>query len=469
MTNKYFMKKILLNPWIALITLASVLVLRMCDPSLIEHGRRQYFSLLLAGGSIESVQNTGSSSLDKDTLEQSNNLPIPGQAIFLDPDLGDRFEVLALSIFGIAVIALCRWSWSSIPIIIVLGGLHFIASYLYIKHGIIIDVSLFITGTMLVYIHARTAQFVGEFIRKHGIKRQFEHCLSPEMVTKLQKNANLLKLEGHTRELTVLVCDMHAFRTLAEQYKGDPLLLTKLINRFMTMMVNVVLANHGTICKKTGSSIMAAWNVPLDVPDQQTMAVKSALDMLDRLRDLNKELSTENVLPINIGIGLNTGQAVVCNIGSEKHVEYECLGDPVSTAARFAEQSREYGVKIVIGESTLKGLDQTYIVSELDVIAMKGRTSGARIFTVLGQQVGPLPQSIGNAFNQHAKFLDAYRTQRWDRASILAKSLTLAWDFKMKDYYKMMLIRIENLKQDPPGENWDGIYRSKPKLIPSVT
>ncbi len=321
----------------------------------------------------------------------------------------------------------------------------------------LIDASWPILSILVVYGHSIYNNFAREHRLKQQIKKQFEHYLAPAMVKKLQANPSLLKLGGDTRELTLLFCDIRGFTPISEQYKSDPQGLTRLINRFLTPMTDIIMANEGTIDKYMGDCIMAFWNAPIDVADQRSKAISSALEMLEHLDSLNLELEKDGLLPISIGIGLNTGSVVVGNMGSDQRFDYSCLGDAVNLASRLEGQSKGYGVKIIIGEETSKGLDG-FILVELDQIAVKGKAEGVRIYTILGHG-NPLPTQA----SQHAKFINAYRSQRWDMALVIAKSLRTAWDGKLKDYYEMMITRIGEMKLNPPGPGWDGIYRATSK------
>lgn len=380
------------------------------------------------------------------------------------PDYAEGVEFFVLFFAGIAIIALSYRLILGVLSVLVLSVIAVTASYwLYLTQNQLWDATLLVSGVILVALHAYMLKFLTEFFAKQRIKKQFEHYLAPAMVKKLQKNPNLLKLGGDTRELTLLFCDIRGFTPISEQYKTDPQGLTHLINRFLTPMTDIIMTNEGTIDKYMGDCIMAFWNAPLDVEQQQNKAVKSAMQMLSHLKGLNEELARDNLLPINIGIGLNTGDVVVGNMGSNQRFDYSCLGDAVNLAARLEGQSKEYGVKIILGHNTASHLDPGWVVVELDNIAVKGKTEGVKIYTVLKHYDMDFPDSIKIAQKTHKKFLLAYREQRFDTAQRIAQSLSSAWDYKLKDYYVMMIERIRHLEQDPPGPGWDGIYRAKTK------
>lgn len=379
-------------------------------------------------------------------------------------DWADGFEVIALAVAGLLLILLTRWLYVGMITILVLAAGSVAGSiFVYNEYNMLFDATAFCIGIVLVGLHAYVIKFLSEYFQKQQIKKQFEHYLAPAMVKKLQKNPNLLKLGGDTRELTLLFCDIRGFTPISEQYKTDPQGLTSLINRFLTPMTDIIMKNEGTIDKYMGDCIMAFWNAPLDVDRQQEMAVKSAMEMLAHLKMLNEELAKDNLLPINIGIGINTGEVVVGNMGSNQRFDYSCLGDAVNLAARLEGQSKDYGVKIVLGNNTAQALGSEFITIELDTIAVKGKTEGVRIFTVVDHTVFDKSHHIQSAQSQHQKFLESYKDQRWDRAIILAKSLSTGWNSQLKEYYNMMIKRCQHLKEEPPETNWDGVYRAKTK------
>lgn len=377
------------------------------------------------------------------------------------------FEQIALVVVALGLVFLIAFLpyWLvGIGMIVLLGGAGGVSYYAWSQHLYLIDVSMIVVALFVVGGHALFARFVKEFQLKQQIKKQFEHYLAPAMVKKLQQNPNLLKLGGDTRELTLLFCDIRGFTPISEQFKTNPQGLTVLINRFLTPMTDIIMKNDGTIDKYMGDCIMAFWNAPLDVENQRSMGIKTAHAMLSHLQNLNVELKKEGQLPINIGIGMNTGEVVVGNMGSNQRFDYSCLGDAVNLAARLEGQSKEYGVKLVFGEETAKGIEEEYVILELDTIAVKGKTEGVRIFTSLGTHE-ELFDSMNYVFaqKQHKKFLDHYRGRRWILAEKWAQDLRNEFNGNMISYYDMMLTRIEELQNENLDENWDGVYIAKTK------
>ena len=234
----------------------------------------------------------------------------------------------------------------------------------------------------IVWGHLIYNNFARENRLKLQIKRQFEHYLAPDMVKKLQKDPSLLKLGGETRTMTFLFSDIRGFTPISEKYKGNPEGLTKLINRFLTRMTDVIIKNGGTIDKFMGDCIMAFWNAPIENGEHEECAVQSAMEMEEELAMLNAELIAEGLPQINIGIGINTGEALVGNMGSKQRFDYSVIGDAVNLASRLESSSKTLGKTIVIGEETVNRAKLNYSFEYIDDIKVKGKTEFIKVYTI---------------------------------------------------------------------------------------
>ena len=379
------------------------------------------------------------------------------------PMWADLYELVAIFVLGliiVSVVAFAPYWLSAVFIVGVAGGIMYGVGYMFDTRLWLIDATMPITMLTLVSLHSLFNRFVKEFMLKQQIKKQFEHYLAPAMVKKLQKNPNLLTLGGDTRELTLLFCDIRGFTPISEQFKTNPQELTKLINRFLTPMTDIIMKNEGTIDKYMGDCIMAFWNAPLTVEKQTDKAVETSLQMLRDLKVLNTQLAKEDLLPINIGIGLNTGDVVVGNMGSDQRFDYSCLGDAVNLAARLEGQTKGYGVKILFGQETAKGLSDRYTVLELDDIAVKGKTEPVKIYTVLdpeelGYDVIP---ALEQYVNLHSKLRENYKKQDWKFCTDAIAELRGKFAGTLDSYYDILTDRIEDYKNNPPPRDWDGVY-----------
>jgi adenylate cyclase len=389
------------------------------------------------------------------TMLAQSNIQRPGWA--------DTAEIVALLVGGLLVLFLSRWTYAFIPVIIVLGSSHFVASYLYAEYRYLVDITAFVCFTSLVYIHAYSVKFVSEFLQKQQIRKQFSSYLSPDMVAKLIKDPSLLHLGGEEKELSIMFTDVRGFTSISEYYGKDVQGLTKIMNRYMTAMTKRILENSGTLDKYIGDAQMAFWNSPLDDHLHCKQAVKAALEMLGNLDGFNKEIASEGVPAFGMGIGINTGVVVVGNMGSEQRFDYTCLGDAVNLASRLEGQSKNYGVLIVLGPITAERLDGEYFTLELDCIAVKGKKDGVNIHTVFYNPPAEQIAEWNDDKEVHNLMLQCYREQKWASAIKLVNDLKGAFAGEMDHYYDIWLERISEMQAANLPEDWDGVFRATSK------
>ena len=338
------------------------------------------------------------------------------------------------------------------------AGVAYGSYYLFQTQLQLWDPSYLILSGSIVFAHLIFNNFAREFRLKQQIKKQFGTYLSPALVEKLQKNPELLKLGGETRELSIMFTDVRGFTTISEHYGADVQGLTQIMNRYMTAMTAKILENEGTLDKYIGDAQMAFWNAPLDDANHAKHAVKTALEMLGDLERFNKEISQEGVPPFGMGLGINTGSVVVGNMGSAQRFDYTCLGDTVNLASRLEGQSKPYHVKMVIGPETYEYVKDEYLCLELDCLAVKGKTKGVNIYTIVNKNGLNIAAS-----RSHAAFLQLYREMDWDRALEYIPYIDHAFEGDMTEYYQMMRERIEEYKLNPLPKFWDGVYRTNSK------
>jgi adenylate cyclase len=304
------------------------------------------------------------------------------------PDWSEGAEVISLVILSLLLLILSRWVYVGIVTgVVMIISIVPLSKYFYIHNLWLLDATLIIVGLVLVMLHAYGIKFISEYLQKQQIKKQFEHYLEPKMVKRLQDNPELLKLGGETKELTFLFCDIRGFTPISEKYQSNPQGLTVVINKFLTPMTEIIMRNEGTIDKYMGDCIMAFWNAPLDCPNHREMAVKTALEMIDKLKELND--SGEFGDKLNIGIGINSGKAVVGNMGSNQRFDYSVLGDAVNLASRLEGVSKNYDATLVVGEDTYKDISNQFNFSKLDDVQVKGKSNMVSIYTVKDNNVNP--------------------------------------------------------------------------------
>jgi adenylate cyclase len=337
------------------------------------------------------------------------------------------------------------------------------STYLFVDQRLLLDpvlpsimvLAVYLTGSLLSYMRTE-----GE---KRYVRDAMGQYLSPEYVKLLEENPALLKLGGETRNMTVLFSDVRGFTTISEQFKSNPQGLIALMNRFLTPLSDVIMERGGCIDKYMGDAVMAFWNAPLPVEDHAAKACETALVMLEEIAKVNVALKQEAeaesrpFYALNIGVGLNTGDVVVGNMGSTKKYGYTVMGDAVNLASRLEGQSKNYHVGTVIGEETQRQASE-YAMLELDLVAVKGKQEAARIFTLVGRPDLARDPAFQAVRALTEKMHAAYRWQHWDEAEALARECKAKQRWKLDEFYDMYLDRFAEYRANPPPADWDGVY-----------
>jgi len=295
----------------------------------------------------------------------------------------------------------------------------------------------------------------GFFIESRG-KRQlanlFGHYIPPELVDEMSASPEEYSLEGENRELTVLFSDVRGFTSISEGM--DPKQLTQLMNALLTPMTRVIHKNRGTIDKYMGDAIMAFWGAPLANSEHARHALYAALEMIKELKVMQAEFAERGWPEVNIGIGLNTGDMNVGNMGSEFRMAYTVLGDAVNLGSRLEGLTKEYGVNIIVSETT-RGAIPEFMFRELDLVRVKGKKEPVAIFEPVGHK-NDLDKSVTAEIAEYRKALMNFRAQSWDKAELDFFNLNRNYPDRL--LYQVYLDRIAIYRNDPPGDGWDGVF-----------
>jgi class 3 adenylate cyclase/CHASE2 domain-containing sensor protein len=399
--------------------------------------------------------------------EKAQIAETPFRSFFLRyPNTMNSVEMLLIIFAGIAMMILIPRVgpiFTLVGLVMAGAGLVGITWYLYTEQKILLDVTYPGAVTIAIYAILTFSNYAREAAEKRQVRGAFAHYLSPALVEQLAENPDQLKLGGETKEMTLLFCDVRGFTTISEQFKSNPQGLTLLINRLLTPLTGEILDRQGTIDKYMGDCIMAFWNAPLDDTEHAYNACASSLAMFTALAILNAERKIEaeeagiEFLSLNVGIGINTGDCVVGNMGAEQRFDYSVLGDAVNLAARLEGQSKNYGVDVVIGEITFNKVGDRFATIELDQIAVKGKTEAVTIFAILGSLERRDETEFQTFATTHQKMLDGYRGQDFDGADALCKELRAMPDAPQV-LYDLYEERIKEYKENSPGPDWDGVF-----------
>ncbi len=296
------------------------------------------------------------------------------------------------------------------------------------------------------------------------IQSAFRHYLAPDLVNALAAHPERLELGGETRMLSLMFSDIRGFTAISEQFKANPQGLSRLINRgFLSPMTKLIMARRGTIDKYMGDCVMAFWNAPLDDADHADHACNSALAMLAELDRINRELAAEagnrEFPSIHIGIGINTGECVVGNMGSDERFAYTAMGDAVNLASRLEGQSKTYGLSIVIGEATRRGPRTYWAALELDLVAVTGKQGGgADLYAARRQGVwrnGLVLSRAGRISRRDGRALSGAGL---DRGTGRPQPPPRPRDPRLEPLYDLYAERLLYFAANPPAVDWDGVF-----------
>ncbi|MCC6807897.1 MAG: adenylate/guanylate cyclase domain-containing protein [Deltaproteobacteria bacterium] len=370
------------------------------------------------------------------------------------------FEGLALLLFGILAglfIPKVRPSFGFAFVVLFIAGIIVLDQMVIFPSGNWIRIVAPILELITVFVAVTVYRFLTEEREKRVIRNAFQFYLSKSVVDSVLQDTSKLKLGGEKKDLTVLFSDIRGFTTISERLSPED--LVHFMNEYLTPMTDLVFSHEGTLDKYMGDAVMAFWGAPVDQPDHATKACKTALAMMDKLHELQDGWRARGLPEIDIGIGMNSGVIVVGNMGSTARFDYTVMGDSVNLGSRLEGINKEYGTNIIISEFTYERAKADVYVRLLDSVRVKGKHEPVRIFELRG--LGR-PQGLEEQFIiTFEKGIALYKAQKWDEA---IKTFNHCLEMNQTDYCsKKYIDRCESMKEDPPGDGWDGVYTMKTK------
>jgi len=255
----------------------------------------------------------------------------------------------------------------------------------------------------------------------------------------------------------VFFSDVRGFTTISE--KLDPRALVDLLNSYLTPMTELVFKNKGTLDKYMGDAIMAFFGAPIRFPDHAAWACRSALQQLEKIKDLQEEYRQKNLPSIDMGIGLNSGEASVGNMGSTMVRNYTVMGDTVNLASRLEGITKQYGTKVIISHSTYGHVKDKFTCREVDQVKVKGKLEPVKIYELICE--GQPNQIMAGVIEHFGKGYSCYYKKEWDQAiAAFNEALKISPEDGPSKVY---IERCEEFKLEPPPENWDGVFVMKTK------
>lgn len=369
------------------------------------------------------------------------------------PDYAVGYEVMVLLVSGLILafaLPLVTATRAVILSVLVLAAVAALNLWLYMGAGLVLPLaSALVMGATAFALNMSYGYFV-ESRSKRELAQLFGTYVPPELVDEMVKDPDSYSMTATNREMTVMFCDMRGFTKMSEQM--EPIQLQALLNGVFTRLTGIIRANRGTIDKYMGDCVMAFWGAPVETPDHAHLAVKSAMEMANAVRGINEEHRAKGIPEIGIGIGVNTGNMCVGDMGSNIRRSYTVIGDAVNLGSRLEGLSKVYGVDTVVSESARK-LAPAFGWQELDRVRVKGKDQAVAIFWPVApnNRIGADTEA---ELKTWASFLKAYRAQDWDQCDLLMMNL-LRMNAK-KYLYHLYSDRVASMRLLPFDLEWDG-------------
>jgi adenylate cyclase len=332
------------------------------------------------------------------------------------------------------------------------------AAHISYRNGYIINMVYPYIAIILTYFGSIIYKYFAELKRKAYIKHAFGRYLSPTVMETVLDNPRLLHPGGTKHNVTVFFSDIAGFTSISEILPTKDLL--QLINEYLSTMTNIVLKHEGTLDKYVGDAIMAYFGAPLDQPDHEKRACEVALEMRAALPALQAKWKYEGKPYVDFRVGINTGEVIIGNVGSEERFDYTIMGDEVNLGSRLEGANKNYGTHIMISESTKMRVENDYVVRKLDYIRVKGKSEPIRVYELVGRK-GQVSEIGMKLVNIYKKGIDLYVNRKFKEAYDAFKQ---ALEIYPEDNpSKLYLQRCDVLMNFPPPPEWDAVFTMKTK------
>ena len=339
----------------------------------------------------------------------------------------------------------------------VLAAIVAVSWFAFSRHGLLIEPTYPAFSAAAVYFTGVSTLYAVKRHQERAIRSAFGRFVSPAVVARLAEMPGALELGGLQRELTLLFCDIRSFTTISEGLNASE--LTRFLNEYLTPMTDAILDREGTIDKYMGDAIMAFWNAPLDDPDHAAHAVESALEMRETLVALNEawrsraEADERPFKPVRFGIGLNSGECCVGNLGSLRRFDYSAIGDEVNVASRLEGACKIFEVDI-IGSETVRADAPDFAWLEIDSVLVRGKTRPVGLYALAGDSGVAASDEFAGLSRLHAAMLAAYRNRDFAAAISMAKEAAARAPAAVRGLYSYNLRRFTQLADSAQDPDW---------------
>jgi len=390
-----------------------------------------------------------------------NNTPLrrPASAI--------EAELICAAIFGLAALVLfVRFGlmWSGLFTLVSIAGALFASWRLYAADHVLFDALGPAIALALTFLAAAAVRVSAVAVARAKIRSAFAEYLPANVIDQIARNPALLKMEGSSRTVTYLHCGVREFGGLGESFKDDPAAFTRLMQRVLVPLMDVAQARGGAIDRLTADGFSAFWNAPLDDPEHAIHACEAANAMMEAIAKTNEIITHERrndgvaFAPIEIGIGIATGQAIAGGFSAHGRTTYSVTGDCAVEAERIQALSSQYGPAVIVSEDTRKAAERGFAFLEVDYIAAGAHDAPLKLYAMLGSPVMRASPKFRALSTFHDHIFQSLRTQQWDKARELIEQCRKLSGASQK-LYDLHLKRIAYFQENPPGASWDGVFR----------
>lgn len=347
--------------------------------------------------------------------------------------------------------------WGFLTAFFSLVTLYFFDMKFLFSNGTVVTIIFPIFLIIILYVFMTFYKYLTEERKKQELKGTFQKYVSPAIVNEILANPQNIELGGKKQRMTVLFSDVRGFTTISE--KLDPRVLSQVLNEYLTPMTRLVFESKGTLDKYMGDAIMAFFGAPIPYPDHAKYACLCALKMIEQLKVIQSEYEKKNYPKIDIGIGINTGDMSVGNMGSDIVRSYTVMGDAVNLGSRLEGITKQYGSKIIISEFTYNDIKNDFTCREIDWVRVKGKLQPVKIYELLSKE--PIPLQNQEMLKYFTEGTQHYHQKQWEKA---IESFNLSLNLVPSDpASQLYLKRCQNYLQTPPEDDWDGVFEMKTK------
>jgi adenylate cyclase len=356
--------------------------------------------------------------------------------------------ILTLGVFMALALPQLSAAWSLV-FVVTLATCFTAVNYFCFSHlGRQLDLFYPLLQIGVVYVGLTVHRYVLEEKERARTRRTFEAYVAPAVVREILRHPDNLRLGGERRELTILFTDIRGFTSLSEHL--DPEALVKVLHDFLNPMSNIIIQHGGTIDKYIGDAIMALFGAPLDLPDHASLASRTALDMVGTLREMGQRWAAEGRPQIRVGVGINSGVAAVGNMGSDRLFNYTAIGDNVNLASRLEGLNKYYGTDILLSEATAQGLGEGFILRQVDLVQVKGKTKALEVYELLGE--GTPDPELAQFLEAYHRGLGHYQAGHWAESIAALEEVVRLRPHDVPT--RRHLLQAKKYREEPPGPDW---------------